>query len=76
MGLYKSFRGKESEKPENSFNPVELEQAFDRTYCRYRINGRSRMDIDTFSDRFRQNQIDLISRELTELGSERLQYMD
>ena len=31
-----------------SFNPVELEQAFYRAYRSYRINGRSRMDVDTF----------------------------
>ena len=30
----------ESFTPEESFNPVELEQAFDRAYRSYRINGR------------------------------------
>ena len=31
------------------------------------------MDIDTFFDRIIQNRIDLISRELTDLGSARVQ---
>ena len=38
-----------------SFNPVELEQAFYRAYRSYRINGRSRMDVDTFYNRIMQN---------------------
>ena len=33
----------------------------------------SRIDVDTFFDRIRQNLIDLISRELTDLGSARVQ---
>ena len=60
-------------EPEESFNPIELEQAFNRAYRSYRINGRSRMDIDTFFDRIRQNLIDLMNRELTDLGSARVQ---
>ena len=59
MQLYKSFKGEESEQPivsvveqsEEFFNPVELEQAFNRAYRSYRINGSSRMDVDTFFDR-------------------------
>ena len=35
--------------------------------------GRSRMDIDTFFDRIRQNLIDLMNRELTDLDSARAQ---
>ena len=31
------------------------------------------MDVDTFFDRIRQNLIDLMSRELTDLGSARVQ---
>ena len=80
MRLCKSFQGKESEETdepieqnEESFNPVELEQAFDRAYRSYRINGRSRMDVDTFFNRIRQNLIDLISRVLTDLDSARVQ---
>ena len=49
----------ESFSPEEFFNPVELEQAFSRAYKNYRINGRSRIDVDTFLDRIRQNLINL-----------------
>ena len=80
MRLCKSFQGKESketdepiEQNEESFNPVELEQAFDRAYRNYRINGRSRMEVDTFFNQIRQNLIDLISRGLTDLDSSRVQ---
>ena len=62
----------EPREPE-SFNPVELEQAYNRTYRSYRIDGRPRMDVDIFFDRIRQNLIDLINRELTDLGSARVQ---
>ena len=54
-------------------NPIQLEQAFNRAYRSYRINGRSRMDVDTFFNRIRQNLIDLMNRELTDLGSARVQ---
>ena len=57
----------------NQKNPVELKQALDRAYRSYRINGRSRMDVDTFFDQIRQNLIDLMNRELTDLGSARVQ---
>ena len=64
---------KRPREPEESFNPIELEQAYNRAYRSYRINGRSRMDIDTFFDRIRQNLIDLMNRELTDLGSAKVQ---
>ena len=80
MGLYKSVKGEkepkeepEEEQNEESFNPVELGQIFDRAYGSYKIDGRSRMDVDTFFDQIRQNLIDIISRELTNLGSARVQ---
>ena len=76
MGLYKRVKGEkepEEEQNEGSLNPVELEQAFDRAYRSYRINGRRRMDVDTFFDRIRQNLIDLMNRELTDLDSARVQ---
>ena len=60
---------------EKSFDLVELEQAFSRAYRSYRINGRSRMDIDTLFDPIRQNLIDLMNREQTGLGSARVQTM-
>ena len=65
-----SFSPEKLLEPEESINPVELEQAFGRAYRSYRINVRSRMDIDTFFD---QNLIDLISRQLTDLNSTRVQ---
>ena len=58
---------------EESFDAKELEQAFGRAYRRYRFNGRSRMDVDTFFDRIRRNLIDLMNRVLTDLGSARVQ---
>ena len=56
-------------KPE-PFNPIEREQAFGRAYKSYRINGRRRMDVDTFFNRIRQN---LIGLKLTDLSSARVQ---
>ena len=64
---------KELHEPKESFNPVDLDEASDRAYRSYRINGRSRMDIDTFFDQIRQNLIDLISSKLTDLGLARIQ---
>ena len=61
------------EQNEESFNSVELEQAFNRAFRSSRINGRNRMDVDTFFDRIRQNLIDLIPREITDLNSTRVQ---
>ena len=63
----------ESCEPEESFKPVELEQAFERAYRSYTINERSRIDVDTSFDQIRQNLIDLIPRELTDLNSARVQ---
>ena len=67
------LKGPREPEPEESFNPTELEQAFNKVYRSYRINGRSRMDIDTFLDRIRPDLIDLMNRELTDLGSARVQ---
>ena len=65
---------------EQGLQAIELAQAlasalwaFGGAYRSYRINGRPRMDIDTFFDRIRQNLIDLITRELTDLNSARVQ---
>ena len=57
------------EQNEEVFSPVEVEQAFGRAYRSYRNNRRNRMDVDTFFDRIRQNLIDLMKRELVDLGS-------
>ena len=64
---------KELHEPEESFNPIELKQTFNRAYRSYRINGRSRMGVDTFLNRIKQNLIDLMNREVTDLGSAKVQ---
>ena len=64
---------KELHEPKKSFNPIELEQALNRAYRSYRINGKSRMNVDTFFDWIRQNLIDQMNRELTDLGSAKVQ---
>ena len=46
------------------FKPIELEQAFGGSYRSYRVNGRPKMDVDTFFNRIRKGLIDLIKREL------------
>ena len=51
MGLYKSIKEPERRNElEESFNPIERDQAFSRAYRSYRINGRPRMDVDSFFD--------------------------
>ena len=40
--------------------PIEFEQAFNSAYRSYRINGRPRMDVETFFHRIRGDLIDLI----------------
>ena len=52
---------------------IELEEAFNGAYRSYRIDGRSRMDVETFFDRIGWAVIDLISRELNSLNSARVQ---
>ena len=69
----KELKGPREPEPEESFNPIELEQAFNRAYRSYRINGRSGMDIDTFFDRIKQNLIGLMNRDLTGLSSAKVQ---
>ena len=51
---------------------VLLEQAFRRAYRSYRLNGRPRMDVDTFFSHIRGGLISLITRELTDLNSARV----
>ena len=51
----------------------QLEQAFGRAYRSYRTLGRPRMDPDTFFASIRKQLIQLISRELKELRSARVQ---
>ena len=52
---------------------IELEQAFNGAYRSYRINGRPRMDVETFFHRIRGDLIKLIKRELNDLNSARVQ---
>ena len=52
---------------------IERERAFGGAYRGYRVNGRSRMDVDTFFSRIRRDLISLINRELTDLNSARVQ---
>ena len=40
--------------------PIELEEAFNGAYRSYRIDGRSRMDVETFFDRIAWALIDSI----------------
>ena len=40
--------------------PIELEQAFDGAYRSYRINGRPKIDVDTFFKRIGKRLIELI----------------
>ena len=51
----------------------ELEQAFGRAYKSYRTMGRPRIDSDTFFVSIRKRLIQLISRELKDLTSARVQ---
>ena len=44
--------------------PIELEQAFGGAYRSYRVNGRPKIDVDTFFNRIRKELIELIKREL------------
>ena len=58
-------------KPEWNFK--KREQAFGGAYRSYRVNGRPKMDVDTFFNRIREGLTELIKRELTVLNSARVQ---
>ena len=56
MGLYDRVAGSTQRstgrpKPFKPFKPIELEQAFGGAYRSYRINGRPKIDVDTFFNR-------------------------
>ena len=79
MGLYSRVTGSTqrsagpaSGEPE-SFKPIELEQAFGGSYRSYRVNGRPKIDVDTFFNRIRKGKIELIKRELKTRTSARIQ---
>ena len=77
MGLYNrvtGFAGKETRiKEPKPFKPIELEQAFGGSYRSYRINGRPKIDVDTFFNRIGKRLIELIERELKTRTSARIQ---
>ena len=55
------------------FQPTELEQAFRGSYRSYRVNGRPKMDVDTFFKRIKKELIELIKRELKTRTAARIQ---
>ena len=65
-------RPKLKTKPPPEPNFKEREQAFNGAYRSYRVNGRPKIDSDTFFNRIRGSLIKLISRELKILNSSRI----
>ena len=60
-------------KEPKPFKPIELEQAFGGAYRSCRVNGKPKMDVDTFFNRIRKELIELIKRELKTRTSARIQ---
>ena len=60
-------------KEPKPFKPIELEQTFGGSYRSYRVNGKPKMDVDTFFNRIRKELIELIKRELKTRTSARIQ---
>ena len=58
MGLYSRVTGSTGNetriKEPEPFKPIELEQAFRGAYRSYRVNGRPKIDVDTFFNRIRK----------------------
>ena len=77
MGLYNRVTGSTGNemriKEPKPFKPIELEQAFGGAYRSYRINGRPKIDVDTFFNRIGKRPIELIERELKTRTSARIQ---
>ena len=77
MGLYNRVTGSTGNetriKEPKPFKPIELGQAFRGAYRSYRVNGRPKIDVDTFFDRIRKELIGLIKRELKTRTSARIQ---
>ena len=69
MGLYNRVTGSTGNetriKEPKPFKPMELEQAYGGAYRSYRINGRPKIDVDTFFNRIGKELIELIEQELT-----------
>ena len=68
MGLHNRVTGSAGNgmkiKEPKPFKPIELEQTFRGAYRSYRINGKPKMDVDTFFNRIRKELIELIKRKL------------
>ena len=64
MGLYNRVTGSTGNetriKEPKPFKPIELEQAFRGAYRSYSVNGRPKIDVDTFFSRIRKELIELI----------------
>ena len=77
MGLYNRVTGSTGNemriKEPKPFKPIELEQAFGGAYRSYRINGRPKIDVDTFFNRIGKRLIELTERELKNRTSARIQ---
>ena len=77
MGLYNRVTGSTGNetgiKELKPFKPIELEQAFRGAYISYRINGRPKIDVDTFFNRIGKRLIELIEQELKTRTSARIQ---
>ena len=83
MGLYNRITGSTTNQTQRSagpvsgepkpFKPIELEQAFGGSYRSYKVNGRPKIDVDTFFNRMRKGLIELIKRELKTRTSARIQ---
>ena len=77
MGLYNRVTGSTGNetriKEPKPFKPIELEQAFRGAYRSYRVNGRPKIDVDTFFNRIGKRLIELIERELKTRTSARIQ---
>ena len=77
MGLYNRVTGSTGNetriKEPKPFKPIELEQSFRGAYRSYRINGKPKIDVDTFFNRIGKRLIELIERELKTRTSARIQ---
>ena len=77
MGLYNRVTGSTGNetriKEPTPIKSIELEQAFGGAYRSYRVNGRLKIDVDTFFNRIRKELIGLIKRELKTRTSARIQ---
>ena len=77
MGLYNRVTGSTGNetriKEPKPFKPIELEQAFGGAYRSYRINGRPKIDVDTFFNIIGKRLIELIEQELKTRTSGRIQ---